>query len=278
MSLGVPSNWGSPLADAGSNRLSARETPASSWTAYPPQLSLIIPTYKEAENLPRLVERVHWALDGCRFEIIVVDDDSPDGTAKVANELSRDSPLNLVVRTGERGLASAVLTGFGLAAGRVLGVMDADLQHPPEHLRPMLAAIDKGADLVVASRYSPGGADLGSVVRKNMSRAATLLTRALLSSARATPDPLSGFFLLRREVVDGAELNPVGYKILLEVLVRGRARRVTSIPYEFQRRLKGISKFNLSEQGRSLGHILGLARVEARQWRPFRRAGRTENG
>ena len=278
MSLGVQSNWGSPLADAGSNRLSARETPTSPGTAHPLQLSLIIPSYNEAENLPRLVERVHRALDGCRFEIIVVDDDSPDGAAKVANELSRDFPLKVVVRTGERGLATAVLTGFRRASGQVLGVMDADLQHPPEHLRPMLAAIDKGADLVVASRYSPGGANNSDFVRRSMSRAATLLTRALLSSGRKTPDPLSGFFLLRKDVVDVVEMSPVGYKILLEVLVRGRARRVESLPYEFQRRLKGNSKFNLSEQARSLGHILGLARVEARQWRPFSRAGGTENG
>ena len=280
MGRGAPSNRGSVLANAGRNKLPGRETTASSVRSDPPQLSLIIPTYNEAENLPRLVECVHRALEGCSFELILVDDDSPDGTATVASELSRDLPpdfkLKLVVRTGERGLATAVLAGFRRATGRVLGVMDADLQHPPEHLRPMLAAIDQGADLVVASRYSPGGADLGSIFRKNTSRAASLLTRALLSSARATPDPLSGFFLLRKDVVNGVELSPVGYKILLEVLVRGGARRVESLPYLFQRRLKGNSKFKLAEQGRSLGHILRLACVEARRWRPFSRLGRTE--
>ena len=276
MPVGGAAGSGPSQAHAESHQLSSQETTSSSAKARWPRLSLIVPTYNEAENLPRLVDRVRRAMGDCSFELIVVDDNSPDGTATVANGLSRDFPFKLVLRTGERGLATAVLAGFGRATGRVLGVMDADLQHPPEHLRPMLAAIDQGADLVVASRYGPGGADLGSVVRKNMSGAASLLTRAVLSSARATPDPLSGFFLLRREVVDGVELNPVGYKILLEVLVRGRARRVTSLPYVFQRRLKGNSKFKLREQGRSLGHILRLACVEARRWRPFRRAGRTE--
>ena len=272
------------MANAGRNKLPGRETTASSERSDPPQLSLIIPTYNEAENLPRLVECVHRALEGCSFELILVDDDSPDGTATVASELSRDftrdfpldGTLKLVVRTGERGLATAALAGFRRATGRVLGVMDADLQHPPEHLRPMLAAIDQGADLVVASRYSPGGADLGGIFRKNTSRAASLLTRTLLSSARATPDPLSGFFLLRREVVDNVELSPVGYKLLLEVLVRGRARRVESLPYVFQRRLKGNSKFNVTQQGRSLAHILRLACIEARRWRPFSRLARTK--
>lgn len=257
------------------HKLSIRETTSSPGKADQPKLSLIIPTYNEAENLPRLVERVHSALEGHAFELIVVDDDSPDGTAAVANELSRDFPLKLVVRTGQRGLATAAIAGFGHASGRVLGVMDADLQHPPEYLPQILAAIDHGFDLVVASRYSPGGADLGGVVRKTMSRAASLLTRAVVSSARKTPDPLAGFFLLRREVVDGAELKPVGYKILLEVLVRGKARRVTSLPYVFQQRLAGNSKFNLSEQVTSLRHIMRLAFADIRRAGPFSRGGRT---
>ena len=259
------------------HELTILETTSSPGQADQPELSLVIPTYDEAENLPRLVERVHSALEGHAFELIVVDDDSPDGTAEVANELSRDFPLKLVVRTGHRGLATAALAGFGRAVGRVLGVMDADLQHPPEHLPAMLAAIDQGFDLVVASRYSPGGADLGGAVRKNMSKAARLLTRAVVSSARKTPDPLAGFFLLRREVVEGVELKPVSYKLLLEVLVRGKARRVTSLPYAFERRLAGNSKFNLSEQVTSLRHIMRLALADIRRAGPFSRVVRRGN-
>ncbi len=256
------------------DKLPVQETPSPPGKVDQPELSLIIPTYNEAENLPRLVERVHRALEGHAFELVVVDDDSPDGTAAVAEELSRDFPLKLVVRTGRRGLATAALAGFRRADSQVVGVMDADLQHPPEHLRPMLAAINRGFDLVVASRYSKGGADLGGAVRKNMSKAASLLTKAVVSPARKTPDPLSGFFLLRREVVDGVELKPVGYKLLLEVLVRGNARRITSLPYVFERRLAGNSKFNLSEQVRSLRHIMRLAFAEIRRADPFSRVVR----
>ncbi len=258
--------------------MSARVTRAPPERPGPPHLSLVIPTYNEAENLPRLVERVYNALEGYSFELIVVDDDSPDGTAAVANELSRDFPLKLVVRTGQRALATAVLAGFHRATGRVLGVMDADLQHPPEYLTQILAAIDQGFDLVIASRYSQGGADQGSIVRRCMSKSAALLTRTVVSPARKTPDPLSGFFLLRREVVDGVELKLVGYKILLEVLVRGKARQVTSLPYAFERRLAGNSKFNLNEQVRSLVHILRLAFAGLRRGDLFSRVERKGDG
>ena len=244
-----------------------------------PELSLIVPTYNEAENLPELVNRVRSAMEGYSFELIVVDDDSPDRTAEVAERLKSECPIMLVVRNRERGLASAVLTGFRQARGSVLGVLDADLQHPPEHLRSMLMAIHRGADLAVASRYGSGGGQIGGgFARKFMSRAATLLARVVLSSARATPDPLSGFFLLRREVVDGVELKPVGYKILLEILARGRARRVKSLTYEFHQRRRGGSKFGWREQAKSLGHILRLAFVDFWGMRSFRLGRRTRGG
>ena len=236
-----------------------------------PELSLIVPTYNEAENLPELVNRVRSAMKGHSFELIVVDDDSPDHTADVAERLKSECPIKLVVRNRERGLASAVLAGFRQASGSVLGVLDADLQHPPEHLRSMLMEIHRGADLAIASRYGPGRKEVGGgFARNSMSRAATLLARVVLSSARTTPDPLSGYFLLRREVVDGVELKPVGYKILLEVLARGRARRVKSLPYVFHQRERGDSKFDWREQAKSLGHILRLAFVEFRGMRLFR--------
>ena len=244
-----------------------------------PELSLIVPTYNEAENLPELVNRVRSAMDGYSFELIVVDDDSPDHTAEVAERLKSECPIKLVVRNRERGLASAVVTGFRQARGSVLGVLDADLQHPPEHLRSMLMEIHRGADLAVGSRYGPGGREAGrGFAQKSMSRAATLLARIVLSPARTTPDPLSGFFLLRRDVVDGVELKPVGYKILLEVLARGKARRVKSLPYEFHQRKRGDSKFGWREQARSLGHILRLAFADFPGVRLFRLGSRTGGG
>ena len=239
-----------------------------------PELSLIVPTYNEADNLSEFVDRVRAAMKGYSYEIIVVDDDSPDNTAGIAKQLAKKCPINLVVRSGERGLASAVVTGFGYAKGTVLGVLDADLQHPPEHVPPMLQEIRRGADIAIASRYSPGGRDRsGAIVRKAMSRAATLLGRTVLRSARSTPDPLSGFFLLRREVIDGLELKPVGYKILLEVLARGRVGQVKSLPYVFRQRKRGKSKFGWGEQTKSLGHMFRLAVAEYRRAGLFRLGG-----
>ena len=236
------------------------------WKARMPELSLIVPTYNEAENLPELVNRVRSALEGCSFELIVVDDDSPDQTGEVAKRLASECPIKLVVRDRERGLASAVVTGFRHASGPVLGVLDADLQHPPELVPAMLNEIHRGADLAVGSRYSPGGVEAGgSIFRRAMSRTATFWGRLFLRSARATPDPLSGFFLLRRRVVDGVDLKPVGYKILLEILARGRARRVKSLPYAFQQRKRGDSKFGYRERTKFLGHILRLAFAELRR-------------
>ena len=205
-------------------------------------------------------------LEGFSFELIVVDDDSPDQTAEVAERLKSECPIKVVVRDRERGLASAVVTGFRHARGSVLGVLDADLQHPPELLPAMMNEIRRGADLAVGSRYSPGGVEVGEdTVRRAMSRTATFLGHLLVTPAKSTPDPLSGFFLLRRHVVEGVDLKPIGYKILLEILARGRAQRVKSIPYVFQRRKRGDSKFDFRERSKYLGHIVRLAFAEPRR-------------
>ena len=239
-----------------------------------PELSLIVPTYNEAENLPELVDRVGSAMAGYNYELVVVDDDSPDNTAEVAERLANEFPIHVIVRSRKSGLASAVVAGFGCARGTVFGVLDADLQHPPEHVPSMLQEIRRGADLAIASRYSPGASDgARNPVRKTMSRAATLLGRSVLRSARSTPDPLSGFFLLRRAVIDGLELKPRGYKILLEVLAHGRVGRIKSLPYDFHQRKRGKSKFGWREQTKSLCHMLGLALSEYRGGRLFRTSG-----
>ena len=121
------------------------------------ELSLIAPTFNEKENIAPLVERVHKALSQYSYELIIVDDNSPDGTAEAVKSLSRKYPVKVIVRTDERGLASAVVAGFKEAKGGVLGVIDADLQHPPESLPLLLDAIRKGADVAVGSRYIQGG-------------------------------------------------------------------------------------------------------------------------
>ncbi|HUV52457.1 MAG TPA: polyprenol monophosphomannose synthase, partial [Dehalococcoidia bacterium] len=191
-----------------------------SHNASSPELSLIVPTYNESENIKTLVERVHKSLSDYNYELIVVDDNSPDGTAELAKSLSSKYPVRVIVRTNERGLASAVVAGFKQAKGDILGVIDADLQHPPEFVPNLIKGVKEGADVAIASRYIKGGAIEGwTLKRKIISLGAKLPANVLLTAARKIKDPLSGFFLFRKQVIEGTELSPTGYKILLEVLV-----------------------------------------------------------
>lgn len=220
------------------------------------ELSLIAPTYNERENLVPLVETVHKVLAQYHYELVIVDDNSPDGTADLARSLSTQYPLKVIVRTSERGLASAVVRGFNEASGRVLCVIDADLQHPPEAIPDLLKAIDSGADVAIASRYIPGGGVEGwSTKRKVISRGATFLACLLLSSARKVRDPLSGFFLFRRDVIAGVDLAPTGYKILLEVLAKGHPTQVTEVSYTFRERERGESNLTFKEELSYLKHL-----------------------
>ena len=224
------------------------------------ELSLISPTFNEKENIIPLVERVHKALSKYSYELIVVDDNSPDGTSELAKSLSSKYPLKVIVRTSERGLASAVVAGFDQATGEVLGVIDADLQHPPEEIPALLEAIRGGADVAIASRYVEGGSIEGwSAKREIISKGAKLLATILLPSIRKIKDPLAGFFLLKRKVIDGAVLTPTGYKILLEVLVRGNASQIAEVPYTFKERERGKSNLTLGEQLNFLRHLSRLA-------------------
>ncbi|MDY6836291.1 MAG: glycosyltransferase family 2 protein [Chloroflexota bacterium] len=228
------------------------------------QLSLIVPTYNERNNILPLAQRVEKALHGLSYEIIVVDDDSPDGTAEMAESLSSKYPIRTICRKGEKGLATAVVAGFAQARGDILGVIDADLQHPPEKLADLLRAIiEDGADVAIGSRYIPGGG-VGEwgIIRRAISKGATLVGQLFLPSIRRVKDPMSGFFLLRKEVIEGAELNPLGYKILLEVLVKGNARHVAEVAYTFSERQFGESKLNLGEQLNYLKHIVILSTHE----------------
>jgi dolichol-phosphate mannosyltransferase len=227
------------------------------------ELSLIAPTYNEKENIVPLVERVHKALSRFNYELIIVDDDSPDGTADLANSISTKYPLKVIVRKNERGLASAVVAGFDQASGQVLGVIDADLQHPPEAIPKLLDAIRGGADVAIGSRYVEGGGIEGwSTRREIISIGAKTIARFLLASVRGIKDPLAGFFLFRREVIEGVMLTPTGYKILLEVLVRGHAGQVVEVPYVFKERERGKSNLTFKEQLNFLKHLSRLAWFE----------------
>jgi dolichol-phosphate mannosyltransferase len=225
-----------------------------------PELSLIVPTYNESENIVILVERVHKSLADVNYELIVVDDNSPDGTAELAKSLSAKYPVKVIVRTNERGLASAVVAGFRQAKGDMVGVIDADLQHPPEFVPALVKAVREGADIAIASRYTKGGGIEGwTLKRKIISLGAKIPANFLLSAARRIRDPLSGFFLFRKQVIEGTELNPTGYKILLEVLVKGKSTRVVEVPYTFKERERGKSNLTAKEQINYLKHLSRLA-------------------
>lgn len=225
------------------------------------ELSILVPTYGERDNLPTLLERIQATLiDDGNYEVIIIDDNSPDGTGKLADELARTyTNVKVVHRRRKGGLSSAVIDGFRMAEGALFIIMDADLQHPPELLAEMLRKSLGGADLVVASRYTDGGGLEGwSPWRKAVSKGATLLAHVFLPSTQKVRDPLSGYFSVRKQVIDGVELNPLGYKLLLEILAKGKYSRVIEVPYVFRPRTKGKSKLKPSEYANYLLHLLRL--------------------
>jgi dolichol-phosphate mannosyltransferase len=222
----------------------------------------VIPAWGEAENLPVLIPRLCDALQqaGMPAEVIVVDDDSPDATPQVMHELAGNYPVRLIVRTGERGLSSAVLRGLREARGSVLVCMDADLSHPPETAPELVSAIlEQRGDFVIGSRYVAGGKtdDDWGLFRRLNSKVATLLALPLTRAK----DPMAGYFALHRDTfADAARLDPIGYKIGLELMVKAGCRRVHEVPIHFRDRLHGESKLSLREQLNYLRHLGRLYR------------------
>lgn len=213
------------------------------------RLSVILPTYNERRNIAVAVERIDRALSGTgvAYEIIVVDDDSPDHTWEEVESLARRrGDLHLIRRLGRRGLSSAVVEGFSAATGNVLAVMDADLQHDADLLPAMVSAAGApGVDLVIATRYGQGGS-AGDWTRGRLllSRLATVLSWAVVRTR--VSDPMSGYFLIAshawRDVA--SRLNPRGFKILLEIIARSPPLVCREIGYTFQPRLHGASKLD----------------------------------
>jgi len=223
-------------------------------------LSIVIPTYMERESLPELIGRIESSLKSMQFEIVIVDDASPDGTAECAEDLDGEfGNIKVVRRGGKLGLASAVLDGFQIAGANVLAVMDADLQHPPELLSKMYSEVMEGYDLVVASRYGKGGAIEGwSLRRRMLSRGAMILAHMLLPTTRKVEDIMSGFLMLKREVIEGVKLNPIGFKILLEIIAKGNYNSVAEVPYTFRPRKRGKSSLGFREVWNFMVHIYRL--------------------
>ncbi len=209
------------------------------------KISIVVPTYNEKENVGNLVNQIDYALRGIDHEVIFVDD-STDETPDVIRALMEENPhVRMEHRVTEKGLATAVLKGFTMAEGDYIAVMDADLQHPPAILRSMYAVLETGADFCVPSRFIPGGSDGGlGPYRKLVSAVARYIGKILLPCLKKITDPTSGLFMFRRQVIEGADMRPIGWKILVEVLATGTIRTVVEIPYKFQARPAGESKLS----------------------------------
>jgi len=217
-----------------------------------PKLGLVIPTLNEAANIPVLLHRLRRTVADLPvdFEFLLVDDESTDGTAEAARHFAAHDPrVRVFVRHGQRGLAGAVIHGWTQTSASLLGVIDADLQHPPELLPDLVRPVLQGSDIAIASRYvSPNGNGLGewNKLRILVSRCGTLLATApLRSRGLDVRDPLSGYFVVRRECTEALELQPQGFKILLEILVKGKIRKTTEVPFHFGARHAGKSKADL---------------------------------
>jgi dolichol-phosphate mannosyltransferase len=201
-------------------------------------VSLIVPTYNEAENIEELIERASSALSDCEHEIIVVDDNSPDGTIDIAQSLSAKFNMKTIVRHKDKGLAKSVIAGFNIAEGSVLGVIDADLSHPPELIPELLYVLDR-ADIAIASRLVEGGGAEGWPRHRKLS---SFIGSFLAKPLTDVKDPMSGFFFMKKKVIEGVALKGQGYKILLEILVKGNYNSAEEVPFIFRDRTAGRSK------------------------------------
>jgi dolichol-phosphate mannosyltransferase len=217
-------------------------------------ISVILPTYNEAENVRRIIPAISkiFREQSIEGEVIVVDDNSPDGTAGIASNLADSYPVRVQVRKSDRGLSRAVIEGFSLAKGEICVVMDADLSHPVEKIPDMVRPILEGkCDVTVGSRYvAGGGAHNWPLVRKIISKGAGLLAKGVT----ALSDPTSGFMAVRKGVLKGATLDPLGWKIVLEVVVKTRAR-IMDVPIVFAHREQGESKLGFKAQVDYLRHL-----------------------
>lgn len=226
-----------------------------------PELVVVVPTYREAENIPELTKRLFLAMSKADIttELLIIDDNSQDGTEQVCKQLESEYRIRLITRTVERGLATAVLHGIRESMSRYVIVMDADLSHPPEDVPRIVELLKGGADFVVGSRYVKGGSTDAKwgVFRWLNSRVATLLAWGLTN----LKDPMAGFFGFPRNILNEAtQLVPLGYKIGLEILVKAKCQRVVEIPIAFAERVKGESKLSLKQQILYLQHLRRLYR------------------
>ena len=217
-------------------------------------VSLIIPTYNEAKNIPFLIEEIFASVNKSKInmEFIIVDDNSPDGTGKIAEDLADKYPIRVIHRSGKLGLGTAVLEGFKLSDREYVGVMDGDMSHNPNILNRMIVSLADN-DIVMGSRFKEGSkVEKWGLHRRMISGAGVFMAKILAG----VDDPLSGYFFMKKEVVEGINLKTKGYKILLEILVKGNYDKVEEFPYTFRMRKYSTSKLNAKEFLLFLGQIV----------------------
>ncbi len=224
------------------------------------KLSVIVPTYNERDNLEKLVKKIFGAFGGKNFELIIVDDNSPDGTGRLADELaSKRKNMKVIHRKEKLGLGTAVLEGVKAADGEIIGVIDADMQHPPEILKNMKEKAENGADIVIASRYTKGGKIEGwTFPRKAISKGALFLSHLFLPQTRKIKDALSGYFMFKKRVIEKVTIGAKEFKLLLEIIAKGKYDSIVEVPYTFKPRLAGKSKLGPME---ILNYIKQLLRL-----------------
>lgn len=221
-------------------------------------LSVIIPTYNEKENIKKLLENLYKEFKDNKIngEVIIVDDNSPDKTGEIVEKLKkRYKTLQIIHRKGKLGLSSAVLEGFAVSKSSILGVMDADLSHPAEKVPEMFKAIKNNeAEFVIGSRYIKNGKIVGwGAYRKVLSKGATLFARVFTK----VKDPMTGFFMIQKKCIENKKLNPKGFKILLEIIIKADYKNVKEIPITFVNRTEGKSKAGFGEIFYYLQNLVG---------------------
>jgi dolichol-phosphate mannosyltransferase len=224
-------------------------------------LTVIVPTYNERENISELIEKIEHVLRNIEYEIIVVDDNSLDGTADMVETLNaRYGNILILRRLSKLGLISAILAGIEVSRGSFVAVMDADLQHPPELLPRMLKEVMSGVDITIASRYSLGGRiERWDILSRIVSRGAIWYAHLLLPQTRRVKDPVSGYFMFKKEILNGIRFEGSGFKFLIELLAKAPGARISEVPCLFKPRKMGKSKRCLVEYYRYMLLCLKLA-------------------
>ena len=224
------------------------------------KFALVVPTLNEAASIEPLLDKVVASLahSSVAWEILVVDDESTDGTPNIVKRFAHSEPrVRLFVRAGQRGLAGAITYGWAHTDADLLGVVDADLQHSPDLLPSLISKVADGSDIAIASRYvEPHSIDGWSPLRAAISRMSLLASKPVQRRSLEVKDPMSGFFVLRRKCISGVNFQPTGFKLLLEILARGHINCVIEVPFKFEPRLHGKSKANLM----TAVHYLSLLR------------------